>query len=142
MVMTNIFALDFDMVPKKFHATNVKVLFGLAESTYGSKSTIIIFTNDKKDSSESIIDYYKQYFNAEWNICKDKVDNLNKFVLDHSGNKYEVKEVNLGFNKTRLISTMFQVGKNTETNKTHTFIVQYYYSNKQQFMREYNAMCK
>ena len=142
MIMTNIFALDFDMIPENFHATNVKVSFGLASSVDGAKNTVVIFTNDEKDSPENIMAYYKQYFDKEWDICKDEVDDLNKFVLDHSGNKYKVEQAYMGFNKSRLLGTMFKVGKDIETNKTNTFIVQYYYSNQQQFYRDYKAACK
>lgn len=137
----NILALDFNMIPENFHATNIKVSLGLASSIARSKSKIISFTNNKKDLPVTIIAYYKQYFNKEWEICEDTVTDNNKFILDYSGAKYEVKKFNLGFNKDRLLSSMIKVGKNVETNKTHTFIVQYYYSNQQQFYREYNGLC-
>jgi len=68
----NILALDFNMIPENFHATNIKVSLGLASSIARSKSKIISFTN-------------------------------NKFILDYSDEKYEVKKFNLGFKSATVL---------------------------------------
>lgn len=142
LFITNVLALDFDLIPDDFHAGNIKASFGLSSSIKGGKSTLVTFTTGTNISSKDALDYYKKYFNSEWTICEDQVNKHNQWFLDYSGNKYELKETRIGFNSQRLLTTGFQIGESVKTKQTHIFIIQYHYLDDKQFNREYNTMCK
>jgi hypothetical protein len=141
-ILTNCFAIDFDMIPDKFNPKNIKVKFELSQSVNGAIGTIIYYQVGSNLATDKIIQYYENYLNSKWTVCESKVTKHNKWLLDYKNNKYELKNTIMAINKDRKLSVGFKIAQNIKTNKINIFIVQYYYNDDKQFNRGHKAMCK